>query len=127
MQIRGERKWRGGKISAHEFRGGQILSTRDFQICTAPSPAVNNDCSLMKKILKLFFHFECFLNFIFPGRGLLNIIFFLENALERLFPNFIQARAVDNYSQYPIICWFLGFIRLISELKLFFASFTSGG
>ncbi len=39
----------GGKNVGREFRGGQILSARDFQICTAPPPAVNNDCSLRSK------------------------------------------------------------------------------
>ncbi len=33
---------RGGKNVAREFRGGgQIFSTRIFQICTAPPPAIN--------------------------------------------------------------------------------------
>ena len=42
--------WRirvGGTNIAREFRGGgQILSACDFQICTAPPPAINKDRSL---------------------------------------------------------------------------------
>ncbi len=37
---------------ACEFRKEQILSARDFQICTAPPPAINNDHSLTLFIAK---------------------------------------------------------------------------
>ena len=51
----------GGKILACEFREGQIFSARDFQICTAPPPALNNDRPLTEPhILK--FHFRLYQN-----------------------------------------------------------------
>ncbi len=35
-----------GKDSGTQVSREQSLSAHDFQICTAPSPATNNDCSL---------------------------------------------------------------------------------